>query len=321
MGTGKPMHPGRGEAAARSTASNGVMNYLFHHWQLYLMLAVPVAYVLLFAYLPMVGLEMAFVDYRPSRGLFGSEFVGLRHFLRFFRSPSFLTLVGNTFLLSFYSLVFSFPFPILLALGLNEIRNGTVKRAMQTVTYAPYFISTVVMVSLVFQWTDMRIGIVNLAISFLGGTPRNFMGEQGSFRGLYVLSGIWQFTGFNSIIYLATLSSIDPQLHEAAIVDGASRLRRVWHIDLPGILPTIVILLILNCGRLLSVGFEKVFLMQTPLNTAVSEIISTYVYKIGIQQRSFSFAVAVGLFNSLVNLILIASVNALARRTGETSLW
>jgi len=296
-------------------------SYFVQHWHLYAMLSVPVIFFLIFAYWPMFGLSMAFQDFRPSLGFFNSEFVGLKHFTRFFNAPSFSVILQNTLLISLYSLIFGFPFPILLAICLNEIKNVIFKRAVQLVTYAPYFISTTVMVSLIFLWTDLRIGIVNNFIHLLGYARQDFMGQAHAFRTIYISSGIWQYTGFNSIIYLAALSAVDPQLHEAAIMDGASKVKRIWHIDIPGILPTVIILLILNCGQLLNVGFEKTFLMQTPMNTSVSEIISTYVYKIGIQQVNFSFATAIGFFNSVVNLILIASVNAIAKRMGETSLW
>jgi putative aldouronate transport system permease protein len=269
----------------------------------------------------MIGLTMAFQDFRASLGFFKSDFVGMKHFARFFNAPSFIVILRNTFLLSVYSLIIGFPFPIILAVCLNELRKGLYKRFVQLVTYAPYFISTTVMVSLIILWTDMRIGIINNIINIFGFARQDFMGQARAFRTIYISSGIWQYAGFNSIIYLAALSSVDPQLHEAAIMDGATKFKRIWHIDIPGILPTVIILMILNCGQLLNVGFEKTYLMQTPLNTPVSEIISTYVYKIGIQQTNFSFATAIGFFNSVVNLILIASVNAIAKRTGETSLW
>ena len=301
--------------------SKSFFAYFQNHWHLYAMLAVPVGFFITFAYWPMFGLTMAFQDFRPSLGFFRSEFVGMRHFSRFFNAPSFYTLIRNTFLLSFYSLIIGFPFPIILAIGLNELKNGLYKRAVQLVTYAPYFISTTVMVSLIFLWTDMRIGIINSIIDLLGFSRQNFMGQASAFRTIYIASGIWQYTGFNSIVYLAALNAVDPQLHEAAIMDGASKIKRILHIDIPGILPTVIILLILNCGQLFNVGFEKTFLMQTPLNSTVSEIISTYVYKIGIQQVNFSFATAIGFFNSVINLIMIISVNTIAKKVGETSLW
>ena len=304
-----------------SSSSKRFLNYFSQHWRLYAMLSIPCFLFLVFAYWPMFGLMMAFQEFRPSLGFFNSEFVGMKHFTRFFNSPSFSVILSNTFLLSVYSLIIGFPFPIILAVCLNEARNGLYKRAVQFVTYAPYFISTTVMVSLIFLFTDMRIGIINNFLELIGLTRQNFMGQARAFRSIYISSGVWQYTGFNSIIYLAALTAIDPQLHEAAIMDGASKIRRIAHIDIPGILPTVIILLILNCGQLFNVGFEKTFLMQTPLNTAVSEIISTYVYKIGIVQVNFSFATAIGFFNSFVNLVLITSVNAVAKRAGETSLW
>jgi len=230
-------------------------------------------------------------------------------------------LLKNTLGLSIYSLLAGFPLPILLAVMLNETTSLRFKKTVQMVTYAPYFISTVVMVSIVMQFLDPRIGFANRVIVLLGGQARNFMGQESLFQSIYVWSGIWQNTGYGAIIYIAALSGIDPTLYEAAYIDGASRLQKVIHIDLPGILPTVVILLILSIGSIMNVGFEKVFLMQNPLNLGTSEIIATYVYKLGILNAQFSFGTAVGLFNSVVNLILIASVNQIARRIGQTSLW
>ncbi len=291
------------------------------HWQLYLLLIVPVAYLIIFCYVPMGGLVMAFEKYRMTKGIFGSEWVGFSNFERFFGSVYFSRTLSNTLVLSALGIVFGMPFPILLALSLNEIRNGPVKRFAQLVTYAPYFISTVVMVSMLKQWMELRTGLFNHIYTLLGGKATDFMGKANYFRFIYTASGVWQFMGFNSIIYLAALNGIDPQLHEAGIVDGASRLQRVWHIDLPGILPTIVILLILNCGRILSVGFEKVYLMQNPANLRYSQIISTYVYEIGLKKQDISYGTAVGLFNSVVNFALVVAVNTLSKRLGQTSLW
>lgn len=292
-----------------------------NHWQLYLMLIVPIVYVVIFCYVPMGGLAMAFQKYRYSKGLFGSEWVGFDNFRRFFSSVYFSRTLKNTLVLSILGILFGMPFPILLALGLNELKNGIYKRFVQLVTYAPYFISTVVLVSMLFQWTELRTGLINHIYKLLGGQATDFMGKANYFRFIYIASGIWQGMGFNSIVYLAALNSVDPQLHEASIVDGASRLQRVWHIDLPGILPTIIILLILNCGRILSVGFEKVYLMQNPANLRYSQIISTYVYEMGIRKQDVSYGTAVGLFNSLVNFALVITVNSIAKRVGETSLW
>lgn len=291
------------------------------HWQLHLLLLVPILYVLIFCYAPMGGLAMAFQKYSIRKGIFGSEWVGLANFQRFFRSVYFVRTIRNTLVLSVLGLIFNLPFSVLLAICLNEMRNGVPKRFVQLVTYAPYFISTVVMVSMLTQWTELSTGMINHIIQAFGGKATDFMGKAKYFRFLYTASGVWQYMGFNSIIYLAALNGIDPQLHEAAIVDGASRLQRVWHIDLPGILPTIIITLILNCGRILSVGFEKVYLMQNSMNIKYSQIISTYVYEMGLKKQDVSFGTAVGMFNSVVNLFLIVVVNQLAKKLGDTSLW
>lgn len=291
------------------------------HWQLYLLLLVPLVYLLIFAYAPMGGLVMAFQKYRISKGILGSEWIGLTNFERFFSSVYFTRTLSNTLILSALGIVFGMPFPILLAICLNDIKNGGYKRFVQLVTYAPYFISTVVMVAMLFQWSELRTGLFNHIYVLLGGKPTDFMGKAQYFRFMYTASGVWQYMGFNSIVYLAALNSIDPQLHEAGIVDGATRIQRVWHIDLPGILPTIIILLILNCGRVLSVGFEKVYLMQNPQNLKYSQVISTYVYEIGLRKQDVSYGTAVGLFNSVVNFALVVSVNTIAKRLGDTSLW
>jgi len=291
------------------------------HWQLYLLLVVPVVYLIIFCYAPMGGLAMAFQDYSVRGGLFGSEWVGFENFEKFFSSIYFSRTVRNTLILSSLGIVCNLPFSVLLALCLNEMKNGLRKRFVQLVTYAPYFISTVVMVALLTQWTEMTTGIFNHLIRMLGGEAVDFMGKAKYFRFMYTASGVWQFTGFNSIIYLAALNGIDPQLHEAAIVDGATRLQRVWHIDLPGIAPTIIIMLILNCGRILSVGFEKVYLMQNAMNMKYSQIISTYVYEMGLRKQDISYGTAVGLFNSVVNLALVVIVNKIAKKLGNTSLW
>ena len=291
------------------------------HKQLYLLLIVPMAYIVLFAYVPMVGLTMAFERFSITKGMFASPWIGLSNFQRFFSSVYFTRTVRNTFFLSVLGIVFNMPFSILLALCLNELRNGFVKRFVQLVTYAPYFISTVVMVSMLSQWTEITTGLFNHLLRLMGSQPIDFMGKVKYFRFLYTASGIWQYMGFNSIVYLAAFSGIDQQLHEAAIVDGASRLQRVRHIDLPGIMPTIVIMLILSCGRVLSVGFEKVYLMQKPSNLEHSQIISTYLYEIGLKKQDISYGTAVGMFNSIVNFIVVVIVNGISKRMGETSLW
>lgn len=285
------------------------------------MLSVPVVYILAFAYAPMVGLLMAFEDYRPTRGILGSKWVGLKHFERFVSMPVFWTLLKNTLAISLYSLAAGFPIPIILALALNEVRSSKLKKTVQMVSYAPYFISTVVMVGILSQFFSTQFGPVNIVRRMLGLDAINFMGEQSMFRSLYVWSGVWQGSGYGAVIYIAAIAGIDPQLHEAALIDGANRFQRLWHVDVPGILPTVVIMLIMNCGSIMSVGYEKIYLMQNSLNSSVSEVISTYVYKIGLKDAQYSFSAAVGMFNSVINFILLVLVNGISRRVSETSLW
>ena len=269
----------------------------------------------------MGGIIIAFKRYRVTRGIFGSEWVGLNYFIRFFTTASARRTITNTIYLSLYGLLAGFPFPILLAIMINECASRPFKKAVQMVTYAPYFISTVVFVGLLFQFLDLRNGFVNQLIMLLGFDPINFMGKQQMFRHVYVWGNIFKNTGYGAVIYIAALAGINPELYEAAVIDGSSRIQKIWHIDLPGILPTIVILFILNAGRIMTVGFEQVYLMQNNINLIKSEIISTFVYKIGLLQMEYSFSTAVGLFNSVVNLLLLSTVNFLARKLSETSLW
>jgi putative aldouronate transport system permease protein len=280
-----------------------------------------VAYFIVFHYIPMYGVQIAFRDYTPSLGIWNSPWVGLEHMQRFFDSYYFWTLIKNTLGISLYELAVGFPIPIVLALALNELRNGTFKKWVQTVTYAPHFISVVVMSGMIIAFASPGTGLINFAIKALGGEPIQFLSEPGWFKSVFVLSGVWQSMGWGTIIYLAALAGVDPQQHEAAMIDGATRLQRVWHINLPSIVPTMVILLILNVGSFMSVGFEKVFLLQNPLNLESSDVISTYVYRSGLVQGQFSFAAAIGLFNAVINFILLLTVNRIARRLNETSLW
>lgn len=291
------------------------------HWQLYLLIIPPVLYFIIFKYIPMVNSVIAFKDYNVVQGIWGSEWAGLKYFNMFFENSNFWPLVRNTFVLSLYTLVVGFPIPILLALLLNEIRQGVFKRSVQMVTYAPYFISTVVIVSMLTLILSPRLGIVNDLLGIFGLESINFLGEQSMFRSVYVWSDVWQHTGYNAIIYIAALAGVNPELYEAAKVDGASRLQKIIHIDLPSIMPVMVIILILSVGNVMAIGFEKVYLLQNPLNLATSEIIATYVYKVGLLNANFSFATAVGLFNSVINLILLVSVNAFAKRISNNSLW
>ena len=291
------------------------------NWQPYLFLAPALLYFAVFHYGPMYGVQIAFKNFLATKGIFRSPWVGFYHFERLFRSFQFPIIVKNTILLSVGNLVLGFPVPIVFALLLNQIRNRTFKRVVQTVTYAPYFISTVVVAGLIFLFTKLDTGIINIALTRLGLEQVFFMGSAGWFRPLYIISGIWQHTGWDSIIYLAALSSISPELHEAALADGAGKIQRIWHIDLPGIVPTAIVLFILRAGQIMRLGFEKVYLMQTSLNLENSEVISTYVYKIGLQQAQFSLGSATELFNSVINLALILLVNRIARSLSDTSLW
>ncbi|MGG4033101.1 ABC transporter permease subunit [Paenibacillus cisolokensis] len=291
------------------------------NWDLYLLITPVIVYFFVFDYIPMYGVQIAFKNFIAAKGIWGSEWIGFDHFERFFNSYYFERLIWNTLGISLYQLAVGFPIPLILALLLNEVGNGRFKRFVQTVTYAPHFLSTVVMVGLIFLFLSPQNGIVNHLIVLFGGTPISFMTEPEWFKTIYVFSGVWQGMGWNSIIYLAALAAIDPSLHEAARVDGASRLRRIWHINLPGIMPTVVILLILNVGHIMSVGFEKIYLMQNNLNIESSDVISTYVYQQGIIGAQYSFAASVGLFNSVINIILLVAVNRIAKKVNETSLW
>ena len=290
-------------------------------YQLYLLLLPTVALVFIFQYVPMYGVTIAFKNFKPHLGIIGSDWVGLRHFIRFFESPSFWRLIRNTIFLSGYELLVGFPIPIILALMMNMVTGARFKRTVQMVTYAPHFISTVVIVGMLGVFLSKNFGLTNHFIDALGGERVFFLGKEQWFRSLYVFSGVWQNAGWGTIIYLAALSAIDPELHEAAIVDGATLWQRVWNIDIPGILPTIVILLILNVGQIMGVGFEKAFLMQNALNLQVSEIISTFVYKVGLLDARFSFSAAVGLFNAVINFVLLVSVNRFAKVLGQSGLW
>ena len=294
-------------------------------WQLYLFLLIPVVYIIIFAYVPMGGLQIAFKDFAARKGIFGSPWVGLKHFKKFFSSVYFGRTVGNTLALSAYSLACGWPLPIIVALMLNCYRSQKVKSITQTVMTLPHFISVVVLVGMMFQMFSARNGIYGAAIFRLTGTrPADPFATPSNFRHFYLWSGVWQDFGWGSIIYLAALAGVDPSLHEAATVDGASRFKRVLHVDLPTILPTIVIMLILRFGSIMSIGFEKVFLLQNDLNLSYSEVISTYVYKVGLSgggKTDFSYATAIGFFNSVVNLVLIVVVNFIAGKVGDTSLW
>ena len=293
------------------------------YWELYLFLVPTLLYFILFRYLPMAGIQVAFRDYYPNLGYWGSPWVGLKHFQRFFSSYYAERMIVNTIVLSFGSLFLAFPFPVILALLLNEVRNSKVKRTIQTITYAPHFLSTVVVVGMVVSLTNINYGLINVLLKQMGviDSPINFMIEASWFRPLYIISTIWQETGWNAVIYMAALSAVDMELYEAAEVDGAGRLRRMWHITVPCIAPTMITMLILNAGKVMNLGYEKVLLMQNDLNKATSDVITTYVYQQGVLKNQFSYSTAVNLFNSVVNTLLIFTVNGIARRVSDTSLW
>ncbi|SDD49456.1 putative aldouronate transport system permease protein [Paenibacillus sp. UNCCL117] len=308
------------KAAARPARSR-VWRRIRKNWDLYLLIAPVVAFFLIFEYGPMYGVQIAFKNFIATKGIWGSPWVGLRHFERFFESYYFWRLLQNTLEIGLFQLLVGFPVPILLALMINEVRSRKFSRFVQTVTYAPHFLSTVVMVGILMIFLSSQTGLLNKLIVWASGEPISFLTEPVWFKSIYVLSGVWQQMGWSSIIYLAALTGIDPQQHEAARVDGATRWQRIWHVNLPGIMPTITILLILNMGSLLSVGFEKVYLMQNALNMPASDIIATHVYRKGIIDGQYSYSAAVGLFNSVVNFILLVTVNRIARKVSDTSLW
>jgi putative aldouronate transport system permease protein len=308
-------------SAGRAEAFRKKMISVRRSWQLYVFLLLPVAYIIIFKYIPMYGLQIAFKNYDPFTGFLRSQWVGLYHFKRFVTSYYFWTVFRNTLTLSLYSLAAGLPAPIILAIALNECTRTWFKKTVQTVTYAPHFISMVVMVSIITMGLSINNGVINNFIALLGGKRIQFMGIPQYFQTIYVFSGIWQGMGYSSIIYLAALTAIDPTLYEAARIDGATRIHKIIHIDLPGIMPTIVILLIMAFGSIISVGFEKAYLMQNNQNLQTSEIISTYVYKQGIERANFSYSTAVGFFNSVINFVMLLTVNRIARSVGESSLW
>lgn len=290
-------------------------------YDIYLMLLLPMAWYVIFMYGPMYGLQIAFKDYLPISGFWGSEWVGLDHFKRFFSSFYFWRLIENTVTIQIYSLIFGFPIPILLALLINEIRINKFKKTLQNITYIPHFISVVVVVGMLSLFLDPGNGIVNVALSHLGIDPVPFMQKPEWFKFLYIGSNIWTSMGWQSIIYIAALSSVDPQLYEAARVDGASRFKRVIHVSIPAILPTVIILLILDIGNFMDIGFQKILLMQNDLNMSSSDVIATFTYRKGILEGDYSYTTAIGLFNAVINFILLISINQLARKKAETSLW
>lgn len=295
--------------------------YMKGHYDLYLLLLPAILYTAVFLYIPMYGVLMAFQDYSPVKGIIGSNFVGLKHFKKFFSTYMAKQIISNTVILSGYSLLASFPFPVILALMLNYCVNRRFGKIVQTVTYMPYFISVMVLVGMMNIFFSTNYGVVNTVLQALGIEPFSFMSSEKSFRHMYVWSGIWQGMGYSSVIYFAALSGIDPTLYEAAELDGASKLQRICYIDLPSIMPTVIIMLIMSAGNLMSIGFEKAYLMQNDRNSGVSEIIATYVYKVGLIDARYSFSAAINLFNSAINFVILIVINKISRKLSDTSLW
>lgn len=291
------------------------------NWILYVMILPVVIYYLVFAYAPMYGIQLAFKDYQIKKGILGSPWVGFEHFQRFFSAYNFKQLITNTIGISVYSILVGFPIPIIFALMLNYVKNKFLKKTVQMVSYAPFFISTVVMCGMITIFMNPDTGILNVIRNILGMESVDFLSKPEWFKSIYVWTGVWQGMGWSSIIYISALSGVDKQLHEAAIVDGATKIQRIIHVDLPSIKPTIIMLLILQMGSLMSVGFEKVFLLQNTLNKSAASVISTYVYEVGLINNDYGYSTAVGLFNSLINLLLIVVANALCKKFADESLF
>ena len=293
-----------------------LFQYMKHNYMLYLFLAPAIILTIVFKYIPMYGSIIAFKDFSPMKGIWGSDWVGFEHFTNFLTSPNFGDIFMNTLKLSVYGLVLGFPIPIILALMLNQVKRASIKKNIQLILYAPNFISVVVITGMLFIFLSPT-GPINTILSFFMDKPISFMSDPGAFVSIYILSGIWQGAGWASIIYVAALSNVDPQLHDAATIDGASLLQRVKHIDLPTLKPMMAVLFILSAGGIMGIGFEKAYLMQTAMNIPTSEIIATYVYKVGLQAGDYAYSSAVGLFNSIINVILLVFVNYVVKKLNE----
>ena len=298
-----------------------ILKQMRRKWQLLVMFLIPLIWYIIFCYVPMYGIQLAFRNYNPKLGYLGSPWVGLRWFGRFFSSYYWKNIVWNTFSISIYSIVFGFPIPIILAIIINELPGKRFKKILQNITYIPHFISMVVLCGMLYLFLSPQYGIVNTFLGVFGIEPVGFLESSKYFKGVYVISGIWQESGWSSIIYIASLAGIDPTLYEAAKIDGAGRMKRILHVSLPGLVPTIITLLILRIGQIMSIGFEKAYLLQNSLNLQSSEIISTLVYKQGILEGNIGYATAVGLMNSCLNLLLIVIANQVCKKFFDTSLW
>ena len=311
-----------GISKQRKTRKKGFKQTMRRYGLVYLMFLSPLSVLLIFKYIPMYGAQIAFRNYKPALGVLQSQWVGFKNFIKFFESPYFWTTIKNTLTLNIYSLL-TFPLCLVFALMLRYCRSQRFGKSVQMVSYAPHFISTVVVCGLLTQFLSARTGVINKVIELFGGTAANWMGSETAFKHIYVWSDVWQNLGFNSIIFISALAGISPELHEAAIVDGASLRKRIIHIDVPGVLATFVVLLILRFGSLMNIGYEKVLLLQNDLNRGASEIISTYTYKIAMQSMvpQYSYASAIGMFTSVVNMVLLFIVNKIAKLVSGSSLW
>jgi len=289
-------------------------------WQLYVLILPGILYILVFSYFPMYGIQIAFKDFRPTKGIWGSEWVGLKHFIRFFKFPNFWQYIRNTVILSLYG-IFTFPIGIVFSLLLNELPNQKFKKTVQMITYAPHFISTVVLCGMVLLFFSETNGFVNPIIEGLGFERIAFLEDVRYFRSLYIGSGVWQNLGWSTIIYLAALAGVSPELIEAARIDGANRLQIIIHINIPTIMPTIIIMFIMSFGSILSVGFEKIFLLQNALNLSVSQVLSTYTYEVGLINAQYSYSAAISLFNTVINITLLIIVNLIISKLSDISLW
>lgn len=298
-----------------------LLRKIMKHWRLYLMLIPFLAYYWFFYFRPMGGLTIAFKDYSIFKGAAASPWVGLEYFKEFLTNPSFLLTLKNTLTISILNLVFGFPLPIILAIALNEVKNRHFKKTVQTVTYLPHFISMVVIAGITVNLLSPSNGLINIIIEMFGGEKVYFLSKPEWFRPVYIIMHLWKETGFGAVVFIAALAGIDPALYEAAVVDGATRMQRIIHVTLPGLMPTIIILLILRVGRMINVGHEAVILLYQPATYSTADVINTYVYRIGLLDARYDYATAVGLFNSLVSLLLVIVSNKIAKKTSETSLW
>ncbi len=312
-----PVPAANAAATAKKSQKHGktLGKRIAENWQLYLLLVIPVVITLIYKYIPMYGVQIAFRDYKPARGFFGSKWVGWEWFERFFTAPNFKRMIVNTIKLSVFSLLWSFPVPIILSLAINQMRFKRYKRVVQTVMYAPHFISIMVVCGMIRIFLSPYGGLINLLI----GQQIDFMTVPEAFRTIYIASGIWQDAGWGTIIYLATLSAVDPGLYEAAKIDGASMFQRILNIDVPELIPMIILQLIMAASGIMSVGFEKVFLLQTQLNRVTSDVIAVYVYEQGIVDHAYSYSTAIGLFNTVINIILLIVVNQIAKKAADVS--